>query len=234
MPDIKENLKEIRERISKAALRASRDPQSVRLVAVSKKIDLPRIQEAILAGQLIFGENYMQEAREKIKGGGERAQWHFIGHIQSKKAKDAATLFDMVHTVDRLKLARALDQYAGREYRVLPVLVQVNVGEEEQKEGVLPERAEELLQSMLDLPSLRVKGLMTMPPFMANAEEVRPYFRRLREMAEYFAGKGYFGDQEGFELSMGMSGDFEVAVEEGATLVRVGTALFGARPPGRQ
>lgn len=229
MPAIKENLEKIRERIATAALRAGRDPQSVGLVAVSKKIDSRLIEEAIACGQTIFGENYMQEAKEKISRLQAAAQWHFIGHIQSKKAKDAAVLFDLVHTVDSLKLAKALDKHAGLAGRTLSVLVQINVGGETQKEGVAPELAEELLAAMGELANLRVRGLMTMPPFMDNPEDVRPFFRTLRQLAEHFAAKGYFDRSDGFELSMGMSGDFEVAVEEGATLVRVGTALFGPR-----
>jgi len=229
MSSIKENLEKIRERIKTAALRAGRSPQSVRLVAVSKKIDSHLIEEAIACGQTIFGENYMQEAKEKISRLHAAAHWHFIGHIQSKKAKDAATLFDLVHTVDRLKLAMALDKHAGLADRTLSVLVQINVGAEAQKEGVAPENAEELLVSMGQLANLKVKGLMTMPPFLDDPEDVRPYFRSLRQLAEQFAAKGYFDRRDGFELSMGMSGDFEVAIEEGATLVRVGTALFGPR-----
>jgi pyridoxal phosphate enzyme (YggS family) len=229
MSAIQKNLEKIRERIETAALRAGRDPQSVKLVAVSKKIDSHLIEEAIAAGQTIFGENYMQEAKEKINRLQAAVQWHFIGHIQSKKAKDAAALFDLVHTVDNLKLARALDKHAGLAGRTLSVLVQVNVGGEAQKEGVAPENAEELLVSMGELTNLKVRGLMTMPPFMSNPEDVRPYFRTLRQLAEHFAQKGHFDRRDGFELSMGMSGDFEVAIEEGATLVRVGTALFGPR-----
>jgi hypothetical protein len=229
MSAIKENLEKIRERIAAAALRAGRDPHSVGLVAVSKKIDNQLIAEAIACGQRIFGENYMQEAKEKISRLPSAVQWHFIGHIQSKKAKDAAALFDLVHTVDSLKLARALDKHAGLAGRTLSVLVQINVGGETQKEGVAPEHAEELLAAMGELANLKVRGLMTMPPFMDNPEDARPFFRTLRQLAEHFAAKGYFDRSKGFELSMGMSGDFEVAIEEGATLVRVGTALFGPR-----
>jgi len=229
MSVIQKKLEKIRKRIESAALRAGRDPQSVRLVAVSKKIDSHLIAEACACGQTIFGENYMQEAKEKINRLQAAAQWHFIGHIQSKKAKDAAALFDLVHTVDSLKLARALDKHAGLAGRTLSVLIQINVGGEAQKEGVAPENAEELLVSMGELANLKVRGLMTMPPFLSNPEDVRPYFRILRQLGEHFAQKGYFDRRDGFELSMGMSGDFEVAIEEGATLVRVGTALFGPR-----
>jgi hypothetical protein len=229
MSAIKENLEKIKARIEAAALRAGRDPQSVRLVAVSKKIAPPLIEEAMAWGQTLFGESYMQEAKEKISRLPAAAQWHFIGHIQSKKARDAATLFDLVHTVDRLKLAQALDKHAGLAGRTLSVLVQINVSGEAQKEGVAPAAAEALLAATGELPNLRLRGLMTMPPFMDNPEDVRPFFRTLRQLAEHFAAKGYFDRHDGFELSMGMSGDFEVAVEEGATLVRVGTAIFGPR-----
>ena len=227
--DIQHNLDAIRGRIRQAALRAGRDPLAVRLVAVSKKVEPLLIEQAIAAGQTVFGENYMQEAREKISAVPGAVHWHFIGHLQSKKAKDAALFFDLVHTVDRFKLAQALDKHACLADRVLPVLVQVNVGGEAQKEGVAPEQAEELLLAMQHFTNVKVAGLMTMPPYVSDPEEVRPLFRKLREMAEGFAARGYFGQGQGFELSMGMSGDFEVAVEEGATLVRVGTALFGPR-----
>ncbi len=230
MSDIRNNLKEIRRRIENASIRAGRDPRSVKLVAVTKKISPALIMEAMEAGQNLFGENYMQEAKEKIRLFAGNADWHFIGHLQSNKAKDAATLFDLIHTVDNLKLAKALNKHAGLAGRILPVLVQVNVGGETQKAGVTPEKAEQLLKAMLELGHLNIKGLMTMPPFLDDPEDVRPFFRTLRQMAEQFADKGYFGPHNSYELSMGMSGDFEVAVEEGATLVRVGTSIFGTRP----
>ncbi|MDH3360531.1 MAG: YggS family pyridoxal phosphate-dependent enzyme, partial [Desulfobulbaceae bacterium] len=153
----------------------------------------------------------------------------FIGHLQSNKAKVAANLFAAIDTVDRYKLAAALDRQLAEEGRQLPVLLQVNIGRELQKSGVLPENAEDLLRQVNDLPNLMVRGLMAMPPLMENAEDVRPYFRQLRQMADEFVGKGLLGQHGPLEVSMGMSGDFEVAVEEGATLVRVGTTLFGER-----
>lgn len=231
MANIQNNLQSIRQRIDNAALRCGRNPGEIRLVAVSKRIGLSAIEQANRAGQTIFGENYMQEAKEKIEQfQGTDAEWHFIGHIQSNKARDVAALIDMVHTVDRIKLAKALNRHAGEYNRKISVLVQVNVGEETQKAGILPGNAEGLVRSLRDFPQLEVKGLMTMPPFKSNPEEVRPYFRILRKLAEDFSAKGLFWDSNRFELSMGMSGDFEVAVEEGATLVRVGTAIFGERP----
>lgn len=226
---IAENLKDIRGRIDAAARRAGRDPNRVRLVAVSKRVPLERLQEAVDAGQTIFGENYLQEAELKIKALGPGLDWHFIGHLQSNKAKLATGLFNVIETVDRLKLAVALDGHLAAKGKSLPVLLQVNIGHEVQKSGVLPADAEELLRQINQLPNLAVCGLMAMPPFLEDAEAVRPYFRELRQMADGFAQQGLLAPDRPLEVSMGMSGDFEVAVEEGATLVRVGTALFGDR-----
>ena len=229
MTTIAENLQQILARMKDAAVRVGRDPESVRLVAVSKRVPLPRIQQAVSAGQTLFGENYLQEVDLKIKALGPEIDWHFIGHLQSNKAKHAAALFDMIETVDRFKLAAALDKHLAGTGKRLSVLLQVNVGREAQKAGVLPENAEELLRRVNELPNLAVRGLMTIPPYHDNAEEVRPYFRQLRELADGFVHQGLLGQHGPVVLSMGMSGDFEVAVEEGATLVRVGTALFGER-----
>jgi len=223
---IAQNLNEVRAAISAAAHKAARDPAEVRLVAVSKTVDLERILAAIDAGQDLFGENYLQEARDKIAAIGRPVSWHLVGHLQTKKAKGAVALFDLIHAVDRGKLARALDAAAARLGKVQDILIQVNQGGEETKSGVAPEAAPELLQEIAQLPHLRVLGLMTMPPWFSDPEEVRPYFRALRELRDRLR------DQSGLplmELSMGMSGDYAVAVEEGATLVRVGTAIFGRR-----
>jgi len=229
MISIKENLASIQDRIVSAAHRAGRDPASVTLVAVSKKKPLTAVLEAASAGQKIFGENYFQDAKEKILACPERLSWHFIGHVQSNKAKPVAELFDMVETVDRLKLARALDKHARNCDRMLSVLLQVNVGRDPKKSGVMPEDIEPLLRGITEFANLKLKGFMTMPPFMANPEDVRPFFRRLRLLAEDFRERGFFAGPDQIQLSMGMSADFEVAIEEGATLVRVGTALFGPR-----
>ncbi|MDA8164403.1 MAG: YggS family pyridoxal phosphate-dependent enzyme [Desulfobacteraceae bacterium] len=228
MATIGDNLARIKERMVAAARRAGRDPESVRLVAVSKTVAPAAVKEARAAGQLLFGENYLQEAQEKINSLGPGLAWHFIGHLQTNKAKQAAGLFSMIETVDRLKLARALDAHLAATGRRLPVLIQVNVGREPQKAGVLPEQAGELLREMKGLAHLEVRGLMTMPPFFDQPEAARPFFRALRQMALELAVQGLLGPGP-VELSMGMSGDFEVAIEEGATLVRVGTALFGRR-----
>ncbi|MBU0482312.1 MAG: YggS family pyridoxal phosphate-dependent enzyme [Proteobacteria bacterium] len=226
---IKENLEKIRERIGVAARRVGRSPEEVRLVAVSKRKPPELIHEAYDCGQEIFAENYFQEAREKIEILNRNLQWHFIGHLQSNKAAAAATLFDMIETVDRLKLAGILDKSLEEKNRILPVLVQVNIGDEPQKSGIKPEDAEAFFRELNNFTRLQVKGLMIMPPYSDDAESSRPYFRAARELAEKLVRKGLLGREGAVELSMGMSADYEVAIEEGATLVRVGTALFGSR-----
>lgn len=229
MSQIRENLEKIRDRINLAAKRVGRDPDSVQLVAVSKKMPVEFIEEAISYGQKAFGENYLQEAVAKINHFGPGVSWHFIGHLQSNKAAVVADVFTMVETVGRFKTAQALDRSMKEQGRVLPVLVQVNIGGEPQKSGVLPENTAGLLREMQGLSCLVIKGLMVMPPYNPDPEVVRPYFRRARELAESLQESGLLTGQGRAEISMGMSGDFEVAVEEGATLVRVGTALFGQR-----
>jgi pyridoxal phosphate enzyme (YggS family) len=224
--EIAHNLVEVKKTISDAAQRAGRDPGEVRLVAVSKTVDLDRIRAAIDAGQDLFGENYLQEAKAKIDALGRQVGWHLVGHLQSNKAKGAVELFDLIHAVDRLKLASALDAAAARLGKVQDVLIQVNQAGEATKSGVAPEAAPELLKEVARFPHLRVLGLMTMPPWFSDPEAARPYFQALRELRDRLqelAGLPLA------ELSMGMSDDFPVAVEEGATLVRVGTAIFGRR-----
>jgi pyridoxal phosphate enzyme (YggS family) len=223
---IAHNLTEVRASIAAACQKVGRDHKEVRLVAVSKTVDLDRIREAVAAGQYIFGENYLQEARDKIAALGRPVSWHLVGHLQTKKAKGAVELFDLIHAVDRLKLARALEAAAARLGKVQNVLVQVNQGGEDTKSGVAPAAAAALVQEVARLPHLRLLGLMSMPPWFPDPEEARPYFRALRELRDRLRGLTGLSLAE---LSMGMSGDFEVAVEEGATLVRVGTAIFGRR-----
>ncbi len=226
MSQIAQNLEAVRRRIQAAAHRSGRDPAAVRLVAVSKTMPVARVRAAVAAGQRLFGENYLQEARPKIAAlAGEQVSWHFIGHLQSNKAKGAVGLFELIHGVDRLKLALALEAAAASQGIVQKILLQVNLAEEASKSGVSPEAAPELLRQILLLPHLEVLGLMTMPPWLAP-EAVRPYFRVLRELREQLQDRC---QRPLPELSMGMSGDYEVAVEEGATLVRVGTAIFGSR-----
>jgi hypothetical protein len=228
MSRIARNLEEVRRRFTAAARRAGRDPASVRLVAVSKTVDLDRIRQAVAAGQSLFGENYLQEARDKIAALGPGVSWHMVGHLQSKKAKGAVELFDLIHSVDRLKVAQALEEAAARRGKVQEVLLQVNLAGEESKSGAPPEAVPELLRELGRLPHLLLTGLMTMTPWFSDPESARPYYRALRELRDRLRHLKVM-DSPLHELSMGMSGDFEVAVEEGATLVRVGTAIFGSR-----
>jgi pyridoxal phosphate enzyme (YggS family) len=226
MNPIAQNLAEVRAAIAAACRKVGRDPAEVRLVAVSKTVDADRVRQALAAGQDLFGENYLQEAKDKIAALRRQASWHLVGHLQTNKAKPAVELFDLIHAVDRGKLARALDAAAAQLGKVQDVLMQVNQAGEETKSGVAPEAAANLLKEVTQLPHLRVMGLMTMPPWFADPEAVRPYFKALRELRDRLQ------DESGLplpELSMGMSSDFAVAVEEGATLVRVGTAIFGQR-----
>lgn len=228
MSVIKKNLERINDRIYRAARKVGRDPDEVRLVAVSKRIGFELVNEAFSHGQRLFGENYLQEAVDKISLLDPGIKWHFIGHLQSNKVALAAGAFDMIETVDRLKVARALDRHMQEKRSTLSVLVQVNIGREPQKSGVLPEDARELLQNLAELKNIQVRGLMVMPPYLPDPEAVRPYFKQTRELALSLQDMGFFADEKP-ALSMGMSGDYEVAIEEGATLVRVGTAVFGRR-----
>lgn len=229
MSQIARNLEEIRRRLVAAAERAGRDPGEVRLVAVTKTVDLGRLKEAVAAGQTHFGENYLQEAKAKIATLGPGLTWHFIGHLQSNKAKAAVEFFHLIHSVDRLRLAQALEAAAARLQKVQDILIQVNLAGEATKSGAAPGEVADLLKEIKKMPHLRVLGLMTLPPWLPDPEAVRPYFRALRELRDRLQEDGVAKELP--ELSMGMTGDFEVAVEEGATLVRLGTAIFGERPP---
>lgn len=229
MPAIAENIKQVQARIRQAAEACGRDPETVRLVAVTKTVGPERIRNAIETGLDCFGENYIQEARSKIEALSDRkVSWHFIGHLQSNKAKYAVRLFELIHSVDSMKLARELDRQAEKRGRVQKILVQVNVGKEVQKSGVDEEAAPDLVRAIARLANVSVQGLMTMPPFFDAPEKVRPYFRRLARLREQITTMDIAG-VEMKELSMGMTGDFEAAIEEGATLVRIGTAIFGER-----
>ncbi len=223
------NLEKIRVKIADAARRSGRNPADILLLAVSKRMDIARIKEACECGQLLFGENFIQEAGEKIDRLDKSLSWHFIGHLQSNKAKTAARIFQMIETVDRLKIARALDRHAAAMDKSLDILVQVNIGREEQKSGVDPGNVEQFLHALGPLENLRVRGLMIMPPFSTEPEKSRPYFRALKKIADQLHEQGYFTAGSPPVLSMGMTNDYPVAVEEGSTLVRVGTAIFGPR-----
>jgi len=229
MNPIARNLEAVKQRLEAAARRAGRDPGEVRLIAVSKTVGVELIREAVAAGHRLFGENYLQEAQGKIAALGPGVSWHFVGHLQSRKAKTVVELFDLIHSVDRLNLAQALEKAAARVGKIQEMLIQVNLAGEAAKSGAVPEATPELLREIANLPHLKVAGLMTMPPWFDEPERVRPYFRALRELRDRLREQCIV-DSPLTELSMGMSGDYEVAVEEGATLVRVGTGIFGARP----
>lgn len=227
MTTIADNLAMIRQRISRAAERCGRDPATVRLVAVSKTRTPAEVEAAAAAGQVLFGENYVQELMAKAGAVTAPVQWHFIGHLQSNKVRQLAGLVTMIHSVDRLSLAEEINRHWARLGARCDVLVQVNVAQEATKSGTTTAEALELVRQVAGLPHLRVKGLMTMPPFFDDPDAARPYFCELRLLAARIQDE--LDCVEMSELSMGMSGDFEVAIEEGATLVRVGTAIFGER-----
>ncbi len=225
MSEIKKNLLGVKQRIEKAAQRAGRDPHEIKLVAVSKTVEVARINEAIQAGVSILGENYIQEAQKKIDEIGKRVSWHFIGHLQSNKAKYAVRLFDMVHSLDSLPLAEELNRRAEQANQVIQVMIEVNLSQETTKFGIDEERVLNLAKGIQNLSHLSLEGLMTMPPYFDSPELSRPYYIALRELKEKMIKEGVLMK----ELSMGMSNDFEIAIEEGATFVRVGTAIFGPR-----
>ncbi len=227
---ISKNLHALRLRINEVSEKCGRTPDDVKIVAVSKRFPVSAIQEAVNSGQTLFGENYIQEAQQKSLQLGDDIDFHFIGHLQSNKAKIAAQLFTMIETIDSEKLALALNRHLEKLDKYLNILIQVNIGRDQTKSGVFPERTEELVETILPLSRLRLKGLMTMPPWTNEPEDARPHFRNLRKLAEELQKKNLFFDNDAIELSMGMSHDFHIAVEEGATLIRVGTAIFGQRP----
>ncbi|RMF29620.1 MAG: YggS family pyridoxal phosphate-dependent enzyme [Chloroflexi bacterium] len=242
MVDIQANIAEVLERIEAAAARVGRDGREVTLVAVSKTHPPEVIVAAYEAGLRHFGENRPEEGRDKIpqvlaRLSGPVPTWHMVGHIQSRKARDVVAFFDVVHSVDRLKIARRLSRFAQQSGRTIPILLECNISGEVTKYGFAVDRWEEdALQrnqflddvaQILTLPALRVEGLMTMAPIVPDPEMVRPLFRRLRALRDFLADR--FPDASWHHLSMGMTDDFEVAVEEGATMVRIGRAIFGPR-----
>jgi PLP dependent protein len=225
---IAENFKVVMDRIAAAAKRTGRDPSSVKLVVVTKTIDRDRIREAVAAGASILGENRVQEAKDKIEVLGNTVSWHLIGHLQTNKAKYAVRLFDLIHSVDNLELAAEIDRHAAKIGKMQDILIEVNIAGEASKAGIAVKGAPALVAEVARFKNLSIKGLMTMPPYSENPDDSRPYFSVLRELAETVA-KEDIPNTSMKELSMGMSGDFEVAIAEGATLVRVGTAIFGVR-----
>jgi len=228
--DLRGRLHEVRSRIERAAKKSQRAPSDVQLVAVSKTHPVEVIRAAIDLGVTELGENRVQEADSKIGEVGRRAaRWHLIGHLQSNKARRAVQLFDVIHSLDSVALARRLERACGEEDRQeLPVLVQVDLGQEATKSGVTEQELPPIVEAIKRSRHLKLTGLMTLPPFFEDTEKVRPFFRRLRELRNELRSRGEFSD-DGGDLSMGMTHDFEVAIEEGATIVRVGTAIFGER-----
>jgi pyridoxal phosphate enzyme (YggS family) len=220
---IRENLAEVKKRIERAALRCGRNPNDIKLVAVSKTHPAEILQDAITAGANVFGENKVQEAEGKIEElGKENLEWHLIGHLQSNKARKAVKLFDVIHTLDSIELARRLERICIEENREsLSVLIEIDLSKEASKSGVGENDLPQLVECLQACEHLRFDGLMVIPPFFEDVEKVRPFFKRLREIRDRILPDG--------ELSMGMSHDFELAIEEGTTIVRVGTAIFGER-----
>ncbi len=229
MEKLKTRLENVRDRIKKAALDCGRNPDSVRLIAVSKTISTDIIEEAINAGVTVLGENYVQEARDKISTLSKYpTSWHFIGHLQSNKAKYAVKLFDLIHSVDSVKLAREINKHAHKIDKVQQILIQINISQEKTKSGISVDETIDLITEVSQFENIAVKGLMTMPPYFNQPDRVRPFFAALRDLRDQTKGKD-IPRVSLDELSMGMTGDFEVAIAEGATMVRVGTAIFGER-----
>ncbi|MDR5703788.1 MAG: YggS family pyridoxal phosphate-dependent enzyme [Armatimonadota bacterium] len=226
MSEIERNIAIVRERIAAAATRAGRNPEEVTLVAVTKGVGIDRVLEAIASGVTHIGENRVQEAAVKFPHLPPGIVRHMVGHLQRNKAKLALRLFDLIHSVDSLRLAEELNRRAMDAGVTMDVLIQVNVSGEPTKYGISPEEVEALVENMTSFPGLRLRGLMTIAPLGEHAEQARPYFRRLRELGERLRNKVRL---EKLEFSMGMTDDFEVAVEEGATIVRIGRAIFGPR-----
>jgi PLP dependent protein len=227
---MKNRIDQIRLRIQQSAIACGRDPSSIKLVAASKSVSPERIETAIKAGLDIFGENYIQEAIKKIKVLTQYPiQWHFIGHLQSNKANRAVQYFDLIHTVDSLNLAIALDQQAKRINKIQKILIQVNVAGETTKSGIKVNEAISVVKDISRLENLSVMGLMTMPPYFNSPDKIRPFFRALAKLKSFLQEQSIKNINMN-DLSMGMTGDFETAICEGATMVRIGTAIFGKRP----
>lgn len=227
--DLESNLSKVIQRINKAAERAGRDPHDIKLVAVTKRVEPERVLKALKYGITSFGENYAQEFRDKSKvleqEIGNRIEWHFIGQLQKNKVKYVVGKVELIHSLDSLSVATEINKRAESLEIIMPLLVEVDTSGEESKGGVTPDQLEDFLNELSNLSSIEVRGLMTMPPYFDSVEMARPYFVRLREIRDEFLPS--FPKLK--ELSMGMSGDFEVAIEEGATIVRVGSAIFGER-----
>lgn len=236
-PGLAARFANVKARVAAAAEKCGRNPEEVTLIAISKTHPADVIKELIALGATDLGENRVQEAETKIPqvgrdAGETRLRWHLVGHLQANKTRRALNLFDVIHSLDSIDLAQRLDRLCaelGRES--LPLLIQVDLGHEETKTGVDEKELPQLAETVQQLARLELIGLMTLPPFFEDPKQARPYFRRLRELRDELAHKGAFGERRG-ELSMGMTHDFAVAIEEGATMVRIGTAIFGERHAG--
>jgi len=228
MVDVAGNYRRILDRITAAAAKARRNPSEIRLLAAAKSQSVDGIRAAIAAGVNVIGENYVQEAADKKKLIADPIEWHMIGHLQRNKATLAVELFHVIESLDNLALARELDKEGAKRGKTIRVFVEVNLGGEESKSGVAKEKTKALMEALSELSHISIEGLMTVPPFRENVEEVRSYFRELRELRDQ-VGKLSLPNVELKELSMGMTHDYTVAIEEGATIVRIGTALFGPR-----
>jgi len=216
---------EVREKVLKIL---SEIPEGIVVVAAAKSKSVAEVEEAIAAGITAVGENYLQESRTMIEAVGRKVAWHFIGHVQKNKVKHIVPLFDMIETVDTFELASLIDQLSLKAGKVMPVLIEVNIAREEQKHGAMPDEVPELIRKVAALPNVHVEGLMTMGPFLDDPEDLRPYFRQTRQLFDELKGLG-LPDVQMKHLSMGMSDSYLIAVEEGATMVRIGTKIFGAR-----
>ena len=226
MEIVKNNLETINEKIKKAALKVNRNPEEIKLVAVTKTATIEQIKEAISTGVNIIGENKVQEAKEKYQILTTDIEWHLVGHLQTNKVKYAIEIFDLIHSVDSIKLAKEIDRRSLQFGMITNVLVEVNVSGEETKYGIKPEEVEPFLKGISEFSRIRVRGLMTIAPIVEDKEEVRLYFRKLRELSKEIKKKNIKNIRMDY-LSMGMTEDFEVAIEEGANMVRIGRGIFG-------
>ena len=226
MVTIKNNLEIINVKIKKAALRANKNPEEIKLVAVTKTATIEQIKEAISAGVKIIGENKVQEAKEKYQILSADIEWHLVGHLQTNKVKYAIEIFDLIHSVDSIKLAKEIDRRSQQFGMITNVLVEVNISGEETKYGIKPEEVEPFIKEISEFSRIKIRGLMTIAPIAEDKEEVRPYFRKLRELSKEIKSKNIKNVKMDY-LSMGMTEDFEVAIEEGANMIRVGRGIFG-------
>ncbi|MEW6109781.1 MAG: YggS family pyridoxal phosphate-dependent enzyme [Nitrospirota bacterium] len=224
------NIKDVYRRISHAAMKAGRSPDEIRLIAVTKNIESNIIKKAVEIGLREFGENRIQEAQRKISDfrfqiSDSDVKWHFVGHLQKNKAKYAVDLFDLIHSVDSVELSQEINKQAEKNGKIQKILLQVKLSDEAAKHGIIKGKYIDLIRAVSSMKNLSIEGLMTIPPFFDSPEMTRPFFRELRKIRDESEGLGFRLP----ELSMGMTGDFEVAIEEGATMVRIGTAIFGER-----